>query len=214
MEIKLQNISKSFENQILKDFSLDIESEKTTVIMGKSGGGKTTVFNIICSIMQPDSGKVIFSETPVISAVFQENRLFETFTGYENLKAITNDEEKIHSALEICECTDFADIKVKDMSGGMKRRISIARALCLDANLYLMDEPFKGIDMATKDRIILKLQQYLSGKTCIIITHDIAEATKMAENIVIISSQPAEIVYSGSCDTNSYKKIEEIIKNI
>jgi len=214
MEIKLQNISKSFENQIFKNFSLDIESGKTTAVMGKSGSGKTTLFNMICGIITPDSGEIVFSETPVVSAVFQENRLFETFTGCENLRAVTNDEEKIKAVLEICECTDFAETKVKDMSGGMKRRISIARALCRDANVYLLDEPFKGIDIAMKDRILLKIQQYLCGKTCILITHDIAEAVYMAHSIVIINSQPAKIVYKGSCTENSREKIEEIIKNI
>jgi len=69
MEIKLQNISKSFENQIFKNFSLDIESGKTTAVMGKSGSGKTTLFNMICGIITPDSGEIVFSESPVCSAI-------------------------------------------------------------------------------------------------------------------------------------------------
>ncbi|MBR5468761.1 MAG: ABC transporter ATP-binding protein [Firmicutes bacterium] len=214
MEIKIQNISKTFENKIFENFSLDIPDGKTTVIMGKSGCGKTTLFNMLCGILKADNGEITFSEPPVISAVFQENRLFETFTGYENLKAVTEDEEKIRTVLEICEATDFADTKVKHMSGGMKRRISIARALCFEASLYLMDEPFKGIDIAMKDRILFKIQQYLSGKTCVIITHDIAEAVNLAHNMIILASQPAQIVYSGNISKDNIGKIETIIKNI
>ena len=214
MEIKLQNISKTFENKIFENFSLDIPDGKTTVIMGKSGCGKTTLFNMLCGILKADGGEIHFSEAPVISAVFQENRLFETFTGYENLKAVTEDEEKIRTVLEICEASDFADTKVKHMSGGMKRRIAIARALCFKANLYLMDEPFKGIDIAMKDRILFKIQQYLEGKTCVIITHDIAEAVKIAHNMAIIASQPAQLVYSGNISKDNYEEIENIIKNI
>lgn len=215
MEIKLQNISKAFENKIFENFSLNIESGKTTVIMGKSGNGKTTLFNLICGLEKADSGIITYSENAVISAVFQENRLFDAFSGYENLKAVTNDEEKINSVLEICEASDFSSVKVRDMSGGMKRRIAIARALCIDANLYLMDEPFKGIDTAMRDRILLKIQQYLAGKTCIFITHDISEALKAADNMVIINSSPAEIVYCNNGSVSSEReKIENIIKNL
>lgn len=217
MDIKITNLSKAYESDIFKNLSLSIKGGQTTALMGKSGCGKTTLFNIICGIVQPDCGKIDIGENCRFSAVFQENRLFETFTGKENLLAVTQDEEKISSSLEICEALDFAHIRVKEMSGGMARRTAIARCIAFDADLYIMDEPFKGIDTAAKDRILLKLKQHLCGKSCIVITHDIKEAVKMADNVIVLGGSPAEVVFQKEISKDpSYDKrlLEEIIKKL
>lgn len=217
MDIILENITKSYEKEILKNFSITFSGNKTTAIMGKSGCGKTTIFNIICGFIKQDEGNLKISDNYTISAVFQENRLFKTFTGRENLLAITSDTQKIDNALKICEAEDFSDIKVKKMSGGMARRIAIARCLSIDADIYIMDEPFRGIDISTKNRILLKLKQYLKGKCCIVITHDINEAVNISDNIVVLGKSPVEIVFKkenlGS-DCSTQEELENVLKNL
>ena len=213
MEIIIKDITKKYENYIFKDFNLSFSSGKITALMGMSGKGKTTLFNIICGITKPDSGSIFFSESPKFSAVFQENRLLENFTALENITALGISEKKALNALEICGCSDFYNVKAKNLSGGMARRCAIARAIAYEGNLYIFDEPFKGIDISTYDRISLRIKQYLQNKTCIFITHDVNEAIMFAHNIVVLGGDTADVVFSAE-DIKNYENIEEKIKYV
>lgn len=207
--IILKNITKRYEKAVFENFSLNIDEGITTAIMGKSGCGKTTLFNMLCKTSLPDSGEIKLPKNQKISVVFQENRLFTSFTGYENLAAVCSDNNKIKSVLNICEAEDFAQTKVKNMSGGMARRIAIARSLLPENRIILMDEPFKGIDTAMRDRILLKLKQYLCKKTCVIITHDTNEAANIAQKAVILGGSPANVVFE--CICNDIQKTKSLL---
>lgn len=207
--IILKNITKQYEKTVFENFSLNIDEGITTAIMGKSGCGKTTLFNMLCKTTLPDSGEIKLPKNQKISAVFQENRLFPSFTGYENLAAVCSDNKKINSILNICEAEDFAQTKVKNMSGGMARRIAIARSLLPENRIILMDEPFKGIDTAMRDRILLKLKQYLCKKTCVIITHDVYEASFIAQKAIILGGSPANVVFE--CKCNDMQKTKSLL---
>jgi ABC-type nitrate/sulfonate/bicarbonate transport system ATPase subunit len=213
MNIELKNITKKYDNYVFKDFSTSFRSGKTTAVMGMSGMGKTTLFNIICSLVKVEKGDVIFSENPKISAVFQENRLLPNFTALENITAMGIKKEKALEALKMCSGIDFANVKVKNLSGGMARRCAIARAIAFDGNLYIFDEPFKGIDISTYDRILLLIKQHLKGKTCILITHSIKDALFLADDIKIIGGQPADVVFEAE-DIEKCENLEEKIKNV
>ncbi len=180
MDIKITNLSKKFgENVVLKDFSAIFPQGKITCIMGASGCGKTTLLNIILGLLPKDEGE-IEGLPRKISAVFQENRLFNDFSVLDNLKAvIPNKDSDIIKGVEAMGLREFSNAPIASLSGGMKRRVALLRAIESDSDLIVMDEPFKGLDEDTKDRVIDYTLSRLKGRTAIVVTHDPAEAEKL-----------------------------------
>ena len=180
MDIKITNLSKKFgENVVLKDFSAIFPQGKITCIMGASGCGKTTLLNIILGLLPKDEGE-IEGLPQKISAVFQENRLFNDFSVLDNLKAvIPNKDSDIIKGVEAMGLREFSNAPIASLSGGMKRRVALLRAIESDSDLIVMDEPFKGLDEDTKDRVIDYTLSRLKGRTAIVVTHDPAEAEKL-----------------------------------
>ena len=173
--IVINNISKSFgEKVVFSNFSEIIPANQTTVIMGESGCGKTTLINMIMGLEKADSGEI--SGIPnKISAVFQEDCLCEDFSAISNIRAVVGSKiskEEIAKALKDLGLSD-KDIKnpVRELSGGMKRRVTIARALLAESDLLIMDEPFKGLDLETRATVIKFILNSISQRTLIIITH-------------------------------------------
>ena len=188
-DIIISNISKSFgDKMVLSDFSEVIPHGKTTVIMGESGCGKTTLVNILMGLEKSDSGEI--SGIPEkISAVFQDDLLCEDFSAISNIKAITGGgltKEKIAEALKLLDLT-AKDIRypVRELSGGMKRRVAIARAILVDSELVIMDEPFKGLDEGTRRKTIDFVLQETESRTLIVITHSPEEAELLVSDKVI-----------------------------
>ena len=181
MAIILQNISKSYGSKVIfADFSLEFEEKKTSIIMGSSGIGKTTLMNIMLGLIQPDSGKIEGLAGKKISAVFQEDRLLENKSGIENilfvLKNPKNYTKKAKEVLNDAELLDFYAQKAAEYSGGMKRRLTLCRALISEYDILILDEPFKGLDDKIKPKIMQMIKKYAFDKTVIIITHDKNEA--------------------------------------
>lgn len=189
-EIQLINLCKSYEgNIVLDNINIDIQENKITVISGPSGCGKTTLLNIISGIEKADSGQVILKDNS-ISYIFQEDRLIPYLTVYENiafvLKSVMGKNEidkTINKYLEMVKLTEFKDKLPHKLSGGMKRRVAIARAFAYKSKLLLMDEPFKGLDDKLKTEIIEEfLQLYKNDKrTVILVTHDKEEARLLGD---------------------------------
>lgn len=189
-EIRLINLCKSYEgNIVLDNINIDIQENKITVISGPSGCGKTTLLNIISGIEKADSGQVILKDTS-ISYIFQEDRLIPYLTVYENiafvLKSVINKNEinkVINKYLALVKLTEFKDKLPSKLSGGMKRRVAIARAFAYKSNILLMDEPFKGLDDKLKTEIIQEfLELYKKDKrTVILVTHDKEEARLLGD---------------------------------
>lgn len=192
MDIVIENLNKSFgEKKVLSNFSFVFKENKVTCIMGESGCGKTTLLNILMGIIKCDSGIIKGISSKRIAAVFQEDRLFEGFTVYENIKAVDN--RKFTREQIICELKKVGleseiDTKVLDLSGGMKRRIAIVRAIIAESSILIMDEPFKGLDQKTKDIVIKYVKDNIEGKTVIICTHDINEAEILGQDILTINT--------------------------
>ncbi len=180
--MKLENITKSFNGkEIISDFTRDIPDGKITYIMGASGIGKTTLLRIIAGLDTDFSGNI--EKSGKIAYVFQEPRLFPALTVKENVEIVggTNDSKDILSMLELDGCEKMMP---NELSGGMKMRLSIARALYSDADIYLMDEPFSALDDETKNRIVPKIFAFLKGKTVIIVSHSLNEAASYADNTI------------------------------
>ena len=200
MSIKLINIEKNFGNKKIYDkFSLTFEEGKINCILGKSGCGKSTLLNIIANLEEINSGEII-GVPEKIAYVFQEDRLIEWNSIYTNmelplLKFYTKDEreEKIKSILREVELGDYMNAYPKELSGGMRQRANIARALLYNGELLLMDEPFKSLDKSSKENIIkiFKKNHLEKNNTVIMVTHDINEALSLGDNIFILGGSPA-----------------------
>ncbi|MBV7273595.1 ABC transporter ATP-binding protein [Clostridium thailandense] len=196
-EVQIKNLHKSYDNhKVLNNLSMDFIRNKITVITGPSGCGKTTLLNIISRIEKEDSGEIILNNKD-ISYIFQEDRLIPHLTVYENiafvLKSKMRKEEMkniIDKYLAMVKLTEYKDKLPSKLSGGMKRRVAIARAFAYKSELLLMDEPFKGLDDKLKSEIIeYFLKIYKEDKrTVILVTHDMKEAELLGDVIYSFSS--------------------------
>lgn len=175
MDITINNLYKSFDHKpVLKELNLIIREGRVNCIMGSSGIGKTTLMNILMGLIKPDSGEIKGLEDKRFVAVFQEDRLIEHWDAVRNV-LLTCDSTVTEA--EVCEAfhevglTDYKNKPVKDLSGGMRRRVAIIRALLADSNLIILDEPFKGLDEALKIQVMDYTKKKTAGKTVILVTH-------------------------------------------
>lgn len=157
---------------VLQNFSHSFEMGKITAITGPSGCGKTTLLRLIAGLLKPDRGTVRLDDSR-LSYIFQEPRLFPWMTALENVTAVSCDEAVARDLLTALELPPDSFCQYPDeLSGGMKQRISIARAIAYQPDIMLMDEPFQGLDPNTKKKTADVLFGALQGKTGILITHD------------------------------------------
>jgi NitT/TauT family transport system ATP-binding protein len=188
--LKLKNINKSFENfEVLKNFSIEIKDNKTTCLFGKSGCGKTTLMNIMCGIIKDYDGE-INPITKEISVVFQETRLLPWFTVAKNISIVS---KKYLYYLDAVELLEFQSYYPENLSGGMRQRLNIARALSVGFDILIMDEPFKGIDLTLKTKIMNFIKNETKNKTVIFTTHDYNEALYLSDEIVYLDGPPLKI---------------------
>lgn len=185
MAIVIRNLSKTFDGKaVFTDFSTEIRENALTCIMGESGCGKTTLLSLIAGRIKPDSGMI--SGVPrgtkgKIAAVFQENRLAEAFTVYRNLRMVCSKPKPSADMLgemlaRVGMDKEVLYSPVSALSGGMKRRIAILRALLCDSPLVLLDEPTSGLDEENKKAVIAYIRDKTQNKTVLWVTHDKAEA--------------------------------------
>ncbi len=182
--IQLQNVSLTYPNgktvkTVFDDLSLEIPSGKTTVIMGPSGCGKTTLLRLMSGLISPASGNVT-CETKDISYLFQDTALLPWLTAAENVNLVLSDTAKtLPTAKEWLArvgLADEADTYPASLSGGMRQRVALARALSTDAELLLLDEPFRGLDEQLHTGMRDLIHGCRQGKTTVIVTHDAQDA--------------------------------------
>lgn len=190
-DINYRDINIMFNNEFLyEDFKVNIYIGKINIFMGKSGIGKTTLVEYIKESMLKSGEKV--------SYVFQEDRLIYWKSVYNNLKLIVDDVNKINKVLEIVDLLDYKDYYPRELSGGMKQRVNIARALIYESNCIILDEPFKGIDLESKKRLIIEIKKYISknNKTAILVSHDVEDVISLGGVLNILGNKPVEIIKS------------------
>lgn len=182
----LKNICKSFgDKSVLNNLSVEFKNGSRTCIMGASGSGKTTLLNVIMGLIKPDSGEMIDPPSR-IAAVFQEDRLCEPYSAVANVLAVTGKEvaeDKILSLLRELRLQGSEYLPVSTLSGGMRRRVALARALLAKGDTVILDEPFKGLDEDTRGEVIEVINRYTEGKTLIVSTHDIRDASDLGAEI-------------------------------
>lgn len=193
-DIRIKNISKTYgEKQVLSQLSKEFPAGETTVIMGASGCGKTTLLRILLGLEMPDSGEVTGMPERV-AVLFQEDRLCEDVSAYENIALVLErrktrvqkdaQRRKIEQeAAQVSITAEDLTQNVMELSGGMRRRIALLRALLYDADCVILDEPFKGLDAATKEIVMQYVKEKVAGRTTFLVTHEQAEADFFGGNI-------------------------------
>ena len=173
--LKLENITLKYgNNNVLEKLSYDFAEGLTYGIIGASGIGKTTLLSLISGLIKPTDGRVHNSHKTV-AVIFQEPRLYPWLTAIDNVKLVHNDEKNARDLLSLLAIKEDDQKKYPDeLSGGMKQRVSVARALSFKPDLIIMDEPFRGLDENTKERTAEVLFEYIknNGKAGILVTHD------------------------------------------
>ena len=187
-EIRLNGICKSYgEKQVLRNFSAVLKPGTMTALMAPSGSGKTTLLRILMGLETPDAGTVEGLEGLRLSAVFQEDRLCEGLSCIDNIRLVNpgNSRETVLEALEAFGLGDCPDQKAGELSGGMRRRTAILRALLAPYDLLLLDEPFRGLDRELKQTVIAHTARMCRGRTVLLVTHDASELSPMGAQTLL-----------------------------
>jgi phospholipid/cholesterol/gamma-HCH transport system ATP-binding protein len=210
--IELRDVTKRFGNQtVLDQVNLKIYENQITTIMGKSGAGKSVLLKHIIGLLSPDTGTIFFLGRPVakvkrrewdryrsqISYLFQNNALFDSMTVFDNialpLRQTTNlsrkeIEQKVMARIEQTELAEAADKYPSELSGGMQKRVALARALVTDPKIVLFDEPTAGQDPIRKNAILSMIAHYRKkfGFTAILVSHDIPDVFFISDRIILL----------------------------
>jgi NitT/TauT family transport system ATP-binding protein len=193
----------------LDGVSFDVAAGELVCIVGPSGCGKTTLFRIIAGLEAPTGGRVTLDGDPVegpgpdLGLVFQEYHLFPWLTVAENVgfgldhagADTAERDRRVAELVELVGLEGFEDSYPRDLSGGMKGRVALARALALDPELLLMDEPFGAVDAQTRRTLQDELLDIWAetNKTILLVTHDVEEAVRLADRVVVMASSPGRI---------------------
>jgi len=192
--IGIEKLCKSYgDNHVLNSISFGLEAGKISCLMGESGIGKTTLLRILMGLEKKDGGLVSgIDESTKISAVFQEERLCDNLTSIGNIlmvcdKTVSKDVIKKQLSLVLPENALLK--KVSLLSGGMRQRVAIVRAMIVSSDIVLMDEPFKGLDEGTKKTVIDYVKDNQRGRTVLIVTHNIEDARMLEAPICVLTKQ-------------------------
>ena len=181
-DIMIQGLYKAFVGkEVLRDFSAVLPAGRVTGLMAPSGTGKTTLLRILMGLERPDRGTITGLQGLRLSAVFQEDRLCENLNPVSNLRLVTPalSREAAEAALAAVGLTDCLNQPVRELSGGMRRRVAILRALLAEYDLLFLDEPFKGLDRETKEVVMADTRRRCDGRTVLFVTHDPTELEAM-----------------------------------
>mgnify|MGYP004719495597 FL=1 len=185
--IAIDKLCKAFGGKtVLQDFSCELEEGRVTALMAPSGAGKTSLLRILLGLETADSGEITGLSGKRLAAVFQEDRLLDFMTPVDNIRL---PEPKLERAVILREMaamglTGCESQPVRELSGGMRRRVAILRALLCGADVIALGEPFKGLDEATRARVSDETRRLCRGKTVLLVTHEAAEAERMGAKIV------------------------------
>ncbi len=188
--ITIKNLKKRYDEKVVfSDLSLSIECGAVTCLMGASGSGKTTLLRILAGLEKKNGGEI---ENPCknISFMFQEDRLCEDFSSLSNIRFVVGkkmSDREIRAHLSALGLGEYADKCVRSMSGGMKRRVALARALCAPFDLLLLDEPFKGLDESLKLSVMEYIKKCAKGKTVLCVTHDESDVQNFGAAVIRLS---------------------------
>ena len=233
MSLVLKNVSKSFAGKKAVDnISFSLTKPGVYGLLGTNGAGKTTTIRMLLGIIKKDSGEITwkgktvdrksvkFGYLPEERGVYPKTKIFDQLMYFAELKGMKKDdaitainkwakELKVEEYLQKVGLTEFGEKKIYELSGGMKQRVSIARALINKPEILLMDEPFGALDAFTRENMqeLIRKIWWQSGKTIFFITHDVEEALLLGSRVLVLSRHPGEIV--DDIQVNFSRKIVE-----
>ncbi len=182
MSIKIENLTvKRSGKVIIDDLSLELPAQGIIGLSGPSGCGKTTLLHTLCGLIRPQAGQI--SGLGKSAVVFQEDRLLPWLTASQNIELVSHDTAKTQAWLRKMMLADRADFYPNQLSGGMKRRVALARALAVSADLLLMDEPFNGMDQALKEKLFPLIKAAAAKKPVLFISHDLDELEALSDQL-------------------------------
>jgi nitrate/nitrite transport system ATP-binding protein len=211
--LSISKVSKQFQRgnavtQVLRDVSVDVHEGEYVSLIGHSGCGKSTLLNIIAGLTTATSGTVLLENKHIQDAgpdravVFQNHSLLPWLTVYENVKLAVDKvwaaepkarrRERVISTLELVQMAQARDKRPSEISGGMKQRVGIARALAMEPKVLLLDEPFGALDALTRAHLqdqVMQIHETLKN-TVVMITHDVDEAVLLSDRIVMMTNGP------------------------
>lgn len=203
--------------EVLRGIDFVIKEGEVFSLLGPSGCGKTTLMKMILGLDTEYSGSItingldVKNNTSIIDAVFQENRLFDWMTVRDNTKfgirGIISDKDKndmVNKTLEDVELNECSELWPNQISGGMQKRLAIARAIINNPTFLLLDEPFAGLDILTKINLQQHLKRMIKNKkmTVLLVTHDIDDAILFSNTITVLSQKPSKIINSFSIEND------------
>jgi len=191
--------------EVFEDLSLNLNDNEITVILGPSGCGKTTLLRMIAGSLAPDGGTISGRDCrDAVSFIFQEPRLLPWMRVHDNIALVLErklpDESRrnavIDHILAVVGLHDAADMYPEELSGGMRQRVSIARAFAYPSELILMDEPFQSLDLKLRLELIRRYSRLWEEdrRTTLMVTHDAREALMLADTIHLLSERPAQVI--------------------
>ena len=199
--LRVANVSLSFGTvEVFQNLSVEIEHGEFVAVVGPSGCGKTTLLNLFSQFIKPSSGKVVCAARARM--VYQHDSLFPWQTVSENialgLRHLNDNAERsrqLGDMLRLINLEGFENHYPHQLSGGMRQRVELARALIGDSDILLLDEPFSSLDYLTRIRLRNELARmlYKLPRTVVLVTHDIEEAAQLADRIIVLSDRPARI---------------------
>ena len=181
------------EQVVLADFSLSLPETGTVALMGPTGCGKTTLLRVLSGLLEPQSGRVRGLAGKRVAVLFQEDRLLPWLSARDNVAAVLEKGEtaRAEQALRDVGLPENAFGKrPAELSGGMRRRVALARLLAYGGDVWLLDEPFKGLDADSRARVMQTIQRAGQGKLMVLVTHEKAEAQALSERIVTLAGPP------------------------
>ena len=210
--VNMRFVTKKGVFEALKDVNLNIQQGEFVSIIGHSGCGKSTVLNLIAGLLEPTSGHLfcagreIARPGPERAVVFQNHSLLPWLTCFENVylavervfgsETKVNLEVRTYAALDLVGLSHAAEKRPNEISGGMKQRVGIARALAMEPKVLLLDEPFGALDALTRATLQDELMKIMakSGATAVMVTHDVDEAVLLSDRIVMMTNGPSATI--------------------
>lgn len=191
MGIEFAGVSKSFgDAHVLRGVTMSLAEGGVYCLMGPSGTGKTTLLRVLLGLERPDAGTVSGVAPGEVAAMFQEDRLCETLTPVENVLLVLpprTSRRSVRRLLERILPADCMDRPAMQLSGGMRRRVSLARAVAFPSSAIVLDEPFTGLDEATKRKVIAFLLEERRGRTLLVSTHSDADVALLGGEKVMLA---------------------------
>ncbi|MFD7863814.1 ABC transporter ATP-binding protein [Streptomyces sp. NPDC057682] len=220
---RIDHVSKSFsgptgQQLVLDDITLDVAPGEFVTLLGASGCGKSTLLNLVAGLDRPTGGTI---ETPGgrPALMFQEHALFPWLTAGKNielalrLRGVPKAERRQESErlLELVRLGGAHGKRVHELSGGMRQRVAMARALAQDSQLLLMDEPFAALDAITRDVLHDELTRIWreTNVSVLFVTHNVREAVRLAQRVVLLSSRPGRVAREWTVDIEHPRRIED-----